>query len=204
MKKKFLNNSLDIIKKNNPQITSDNIDVIRYGLEALYMSVTKVTIILLLAFILGVIKETIMIMIFFNIIRSVAFGMHASKSIHCYIMSTAFFIGGAYLGMYINVNIIVKLIVCLLVLIIIMKYAPADTIKRPIINKKRRMVYKVLSTSFASILIIISIIFKDYNISNYIIIGVTEAAIMIHPLTYKLFKLPYNNYKKYNYGLISN
>ena len=38
-------------------------------------------------------------------------------------------------------------------------------------------------------------------ISNYLLVGMVEAVIMIHPLVYKVFKLPYANYKNYNLGL---
>ena len=34
-------------------------------------------------------------------------------------------------------------------------------------------------------------------ISNFIVVGQAEAVIMILPITYKLFGLPYNNYKNY-------
>ena len=41
----------------------------------------------------------------------------------------------------------------------------------------------------------------DYSIVNYLLLGMIESVIMILPITYKTFNLPYNNYKKYNCGV---
>lgn len=87
MKEKFLNNSISKIKKKNPNFSEEKLEEIAYGLEAIYLTVTKIVIIFILAFILGIFKDMLIIMIFYNIIRTTAFGMHAKKSSHCLIIS---------------------------------------------------------------------------------------------------------------------
>jgi len=74
------------------------------------------------------------------------------------------------------------------------KNSPADTKKRPIVNKKRRRVYKVLSVILAIIFTICSITIKYNFISNCLIFGLVMQNFMISPTVYKIFKLPYNNY----------
>ena len=75
--------------------------------------------------------------------------------------------------------------------------APADTKKRPIICQKRRLFFKIVSTVLAFIYILISIIIKNQLISNILFMAIFIQAIVISPYTYKLFKLPFNNYKNY-------
>ena len=76
-------------------------------------------------------------------------------------------------------------------------FAPADTEKRPLKNKRKRRIYKILSIMMAIIYMILSIIIKDNTISNYFIFALIIQIIIILPITYKIFGVSYNNYKKY-------
>lgn len=197
MKKKFLESSINSIVKKYPDYDNDKIDEIAYGLEAIYLTLTKTIVIFSLAFILGIFKDMLLILLFYNIIRTTAFGMHAKKSIHCLIISIIMFVGGGFICKYINFNIYVKLVVSLISFICLIKYAPADTYKRPLINAKKRKIYKFLTITTGFIYVILIIIFNDKIISNYLMLGLLEATLMIHPLMYRMFQLPYNNYKNY-------
>lgn len=197
MKEKFLNGSINLIKKNNPKIDDVKLEEISYGLEAIYLTVTKLVVIFLVAYLLNITKYVIWLLVFYNLIRINAFGLHASKSIYCLISSLLCFIGGVYICNYLTIPFILKIIVSIICIICLFKYAPADTEKRPIINKKKRFRYKILSTITGIIYFILIIIFRDNLISNYILIGMIESVLMIHPFVYKIFKLPYDNYKKY-------
>ena len=66
---------------------------IEYGLTSVYLTISKIIIISLIAFYLGIIKEMLIYMLFFNIIRTTAFGLHATKSWICLLSSTIIFIG---------------------------------------------------------------------------------------------------------------
>jgi accessory gene regulator B len=201
MKKKFLNTSIKIIKDNNPKIDEVKIEEIAYGLEGIYLTITKLVIIFLLAFLLGIVKEVLLLLITYNIIRTNAFGIHATKSIYCLICSIIFFVGGVYICNYLYLPLWLKIVLSVICIICLFKYAPADTEKRPIINKKKRIRHKVISTCSGIIYLIFIIIFNKNMISNYLLIGMIESVIMIHPFIYKIFKLSYDNYKNYNYGV---
>ena len=199
MKKKILTNFMNYIKNKKKDLNSEQLEIIEYGLESIYLTITKIIIILLLAKILNIFKETILMIVFYNIIRLFSFGLHAKNSTACLITSLMLFIGGTYLSIYLNISLIIKEILSILCLILIIIYAPADTEKRPLINKKKRKRFKILSI-LTTIIIIFFITYLDNNIlSNFMVIGLIEATIMILPITYKLYKLPYNNYKNYNY-----
>lgn len=201
MKKLFLNSIINFIKKNNSNITDIQLEEVEYGLESIYLTITKMIIIFSLAAILNIFKEVIILTVFYNIIRCTAFGLHATKSIYCLTSSLIMFIGGVYICNYINFNFYVKLILCIICLICIFKYAPADTYKRPIIKAAKRKKYKIITFISASIFIILILAYNTNILSNYLLVGMIYSVIMIHPLVYKIFKLPYANYKNYNLGL---
>lgn len=200
MKKKFLNMSMNLITKEK-NFTNDEIAIMRYGLETIYLTVTKLVIIFSISCLMNILKEVMLLLISYNIIRSQAFGIHASKSIYCLISSLIIFVGGALVCKYCTLPF--ELVVTLAVIcnICLLLYAPADTHKRPLVNKQKRKRFKFLSFLFGVIYTILIIIFKDTSIVNYLLFGMIEAVIMILPITYKTFKLPYNNYKTYNCGV---
>ena len=85
MKEAFLNHTMNFIASNQENLNKEEREKLHYGLEGLYMTITKLIVIFLIAFLLGFIKEFI--------IRSPGFGFHASKSIACLIPSTLLILG---------------------------------------------------------------------------------------------------------------
>lgn len=197
MKKKILNHCMEVVKNKYPEYDEDKLEIINYGLESIYLTFTKIIIIFVLAIILNIWKEVLLLLAFYNLIRVSAFGMHAKKSIHCLMISLTLFIGGVYLCRYLVIPLILKVVLSIICIILIAKYAPADTEKRPIINKKLRKKYKIISVIISGIFAISIVLLSDKSISNYLLLGMIEATIMLLPITYKIFDLPYDNYKKY-------
>lgn len=186
------------IKKNQPKKNEEELEIIEYGLEAIYLTFTKIIIILLLSIVLDIFKETLLMILFYNVIRLFAFGLHAKNSTTCLITSLILFIGGTYLAIYVNIPIELKFILSITCIILIIIYAPADTEKRPLMNVKKRKRFKILSTITSLIITFLIIYFNDNYLSNFMLIGMIESTIMILPITYKLYGLPYNNYKNYS------
>ena len=199
MKKRFLNKIKNGITKQYPNYSKDKIDEIMYGIEGIYMLITKTIIIFILAMILGIFKELLYLLISFNFIRLFAFGMHANKSYICLIFSSLLFLLGAFMCKYIIFNKYMLYILYFIAFIIIAIYAPADTKKRPLIKRNKRIKFKVLSLMIVTLYFILTLFIKDNLIINSLIIGIIIECILILPITYKAFHMPYNNYK--NYGL---
>ena len=202
MKKKFLNGCLKIIKSNNQDISNEKLDEIRYGLEGIYLTITKTIFIFILTYLLGIFKEMILMLLIFNILRTTGFGLHAKKSWQCWVSSTLTFIICPFISKNIILPINLKILLGIIAIILIYLYAPADTKKHPLINEKKRLIWKYITVINCIILISISILIKDNTISNLIIFGIYSEICMIIPFTYKIFNLSYNNYK--NYDLNSN
>lgn len=197
LKRKILKALMSNIKKNKPDLNEEQLEIIEYGLEGLYLTIIKIIIILLLAIVLDILKETVLMIIFYNVTRFFTFGLHAKTSTACLITSLLLFIGGTYLATYLQIPLIVKIILSVICLILICIYAPADTEKRPLINPKKRKRFKIQSIIISIIMGTLIIYLNDSYISNFMVIGQLEAVIMILPITYKAFDLPYNNYKSY-------
>ncbi len=197
MKELVINGSMSHIKKSNPDFDQEKLEVIQYGLEGLYILITKTTIILVIAALLGIVKELIIFALIYNFIRMPSFGLHATKSWICLVSSLTIFIGSAFVCTLITIPINIKIILGIILIFFICKNSPADTEKRPIINPKRRFIYKLLSTGIAIIFIALALTIPNNFLGNCFIFSLLVQCFMISPTIYKLFNLPYDNYKNY-------
>ena len=197
IKRFIISKSLKVISDIYPDYNKSKLDEIRYGLESIYLSLTKTIVILFITFILGIFKEAILLLLFFNGIRIVAFGIHASKSWMCWLSSSIIFIGLPYICKFIEFPNIVHYIIIVFSMICFFLYAPADTKKRPLVKKKKRVKFKVFSLIVASIYVVLFFYTDSMFIHNIISTSLLIESVLIHPLTYKLFKLPYKNYEGY-------
>lgn len=170
---------------------------IKYGIESIYLFFTKTIVIILLAFIFNVLQELLLLLIFYSIIRATGFGVHAKKSWHCWVSSLLIFLGTPILSTQVIIPQYISMLICLLCIILIAIYAPADTEKRPIINKKRRLTYKILCTLTTLTYSIIVLFMTNSILSNIILCSMIIEVFMIIPISYRLFNVKYNNYKIY-------
>ncbi|MCI9233969.1 MAG: hypothetical protein HFH08_05180 [Bacilli bacterium] len=197
MKEYVVKNSLCLIKKYNPTIDQISLAEIEYGLVGIYLTVTKSIVILLIACILKIIPEVIIFMIIFNIIRTCSFGLHATKSWICLISSILIFVLFPIVCQYINLSNDIKFIIGIITIFFIYKNSPADTYKRPIVDPKRRKIYQLLSTIITTIFTILALCINSNFLSNCFIFAPIVECFLISPMVYKIFHLPYNNYKTY-------
>ena len=194
MKEVVLTKSINFISQYK-EYSEEELEKINYGLEGLYLTITKLVIIVLLSIILNIFKEVMIILVFFNIIRYFGFGIHAKKSSECLLSSIFCFIILPYFLLNIKLDNITNLIIGIICIINFLLFAPADTVKRPLKNKKKRMIRKTLTTITGIIFIAISMIFEGSSISTLFIASVIIEVIMINPITYLILRQPYNNYK---------
>lgn len=196
MKKLVIGSAMNFINK-NCDFDDEKLAEIKYGLEGLYLTVSKLVIIFSLAYILNIFNEMIIFLLIYNISRTFGFGIHATKSWICLLSSTFTFILSPLLCKYLIMHTYLKVIIGIILIYLFYKNAPADTHKRPIINPKRRMFFKYTSTILAIIFVFLSITLNNNFLANCFLISLIVECIMISPTVYKLFGLPYNNYLKY-------
>ena len=196
MKEVIINNIMLNIK-NNKDYTEQKLNEIRYGLEALYLTSTKIAVIYIIAVILNSYKELTLIFLLYGTLRLTGFGIHAKSSKECWISSLLIFVPIPYLLKFIFIPKYINIILSIIGTILLLIYSPADTKKRPLIHKKKRIIYKILTTTISTIYTILNIITKDNILSNIITFSILLEAIIVLPISYKLFGLKYNNYLNY-------
>ena len=195
MKKRFLNSCISLITKYNNYSKRD-IQKLEYGLEGLYLTFTKMIIIFVLALILGIFKEVIIVLILFNIIRYTGFGFHAEKSWQCLIISTFNFILIPWIFLNVKLSNVLVLSIAVICIFSYMLFAPADTVKRPLPNKKKRIIRKIITVIIGIIYTLLIILLANSYYTALIISSMVVLTIVINPLIYMIFRQPYNNYKK--------
>lgn len=192
----IINNSISLVNKTN-KYNNTELEEIKYGLESIYLAITKVVVILFISACIGLFKEAVLFLLIFNLVRATAFGLHASKSIWCWISSSISFLLIPFICKNVIFPTIFYIVASIITVIIFLLYAPADTVKRPLINKKKRKMYKILSVITALIFISLIFIVDNFLIKNILIFALILESILILPITYKIFKLPYRNYLNY-------
>lgn len=196
MKSAFLNSSIKFIK-NYKDIDDKDSEKLRYGLEGIYLTIQKMIVIIIISLILGILKDVLITLILFNIIRFTGFGFHAEKSIQCLFISLFQFVLVPYFLINIAIPKTITLIICGICIISYILFAPADTVKRPLPNKRKRMIRKISTTIIGIVYTSLIIIFFNSFITPLLLSALIVEAILINPLIYMAFGQPYNNYKTF-------
>lgn len=183
MKEKIVNSLMIKIRAGN-NYDDVKLEEIRYGLLGMYSLITKTSTIILLSFILGFIKEFMIFLIFYSILRSVSFGCHAKSNVQCWIFSTILLLGIPYLFSILSFTNLVKNIIWLVCFINFLIFSPADTDKRPMINKMRKLKFKFITLLICCVYILL--INKFSCISNLILAAMILESLLVNPLGYIL------------------
>lgn len=189
---------LDYLMKNISNYntySSSKLKEIKYGLETLYLTITKTIVIIILSIILNTYHNLFLLIIFYSLLRLFGSGLHATKSIYCWISSLLIFslIPIIIDKIYISKKIMIT--ISSICTILILFYSPSDTIKRPMNNKKKRLIDKIICTILSTIYTSYIIISNNYIYNNILLFSQIIETALILPISYKLFNLRYNNYK---------
>lgn len=197
MKQLFLENSMNFICKYQ-SISGYDKKRLKYGLEGLYLTITKMVLLIILALLLNMFKEFILVVVFFNVIRYTGFGFHAEKSYQCLLFSTFNFIAIPFLLLHIQLSNFFVYTICAICIFHYLLFAPADTKKRPLSNKRKRIIRKIITVMIGFIYTLMIILLNNTYWTSIILSAMIIQAIIISPLIYRLFNQPYNNYKALN------
>ena len=189
MKNYFMNYCMKTIASSTLHYSEEKLEEIAYGLEAIYIFITKTIIIFTIAYFLHIIMPLLIFLIIYNLIKMPSFGLHATKSIYCLLSSLLIFIGGTFLSVYLQIPLLLKSIIGIYCILRMFQNAPADTYKRPIVNQKRRDTYKIVSTLLAILFVFLSVLIQEQFLSNAFLIALIIQVCIISPYIYKLFHL---------------
>lgn len=202
MKKKVVNKLLNIIT-NNKECSEKDIKVYSYGLEGLYNLFTKTFVILIITLLLNTAKEFGLILLFYALLRTYSFGIHADSSLMCWISTLTIYVFGSLLVKEIIIVKEVALIIWTFAFISFLLWAPADTPKRPLIREKQRKKLKVKVCIITVIYLLLILFINSNTLINAISFSLLVQMICVNPITYKLTNTQFNNYKYYKKGLSS-
>lgn len=198
---KICENLTNKIRKEMPEIDDERAEIIDYGIHLVIGEIPKFFIIMVIAYLLGILKLTLLTYILLMPYRGSSGGFHLKTHIGCIIGTTVFYSGIVLLSKYLILEGILKYIITLGIwifgMIMVAIYAPADTENQPIISRKERKKKKILSYITLTLSIIASICIKDAVISNILVYGMLFQSISITRLAYKITNNKYG-YEVYN------
>lgn len=189
------------IRKEMPEVDDERAEVINYGLQLVIGEIPKTFVLILIAYLCGVLKLSIIALLAIIPYRLVSGGVHLKTHIGCIVGTSLFYVGSALLSKYIILEpIYIKYILIAITwtfsMVMIKLYAPADTENVPILRKKERKIKKNLSYIIMTLTLVVSILIKDTVISNLLIFLTLFQTIWISKLTYKLTNNKYG-YEEY-------
>lgn len=178
-----------------PEVDDEKAEVIFYGLQNIVGEIPKIFLLFGIAFLLGILKETVIAFLILVPYRSASGGFHLKTHLGCILGTSTFYFGIVFLSKYIVLEQIAKYAITLLVwifgMIMIKKYAPADTENVPILAKSVRKKKQMLSYIFFTIGLVLAIVIKDNMFSNMLLFGNLIQTLTITKLAYRLTKNKY-------------
>ena len=185
MRDKVVDHIMNLIKKKYSNIYSETkLLEIQYGLYGIYTIITKSFVILLLAVILNMLSYFFIFLVFYILLRSVGYGTHAKSNIRCWIFSILLMLGIPYVFNILKLGIIVKIIIWLICFINFIIFCPADTEKKPIISKSRKLKFKLCIIILSLIYLVLILNFS--SIANYILASMILEMFLTNPIGYIL------------------
>ena len=194
MREKFADRSLDYITTFY-SYDNQHLEKLKYGLESFYSLVTKIGIVVIISILLGTLKETLLLILFYTMLRVVAHGIHASSNLACWLITIPIYSIVPFIAKILVVPDYIKIIAIFVSIVLFSLYAPADTHKRPLVNSTKRTRGKLLSLIALLPLQVIILFSSNQIISNLALFAIIFQIICLLPITYKIFNMPYNNYK---------
>lgn len=168
-----------------------------YGFQIVLGGIVKVSLLVLISYILGALMPTLTLVFFFATLRSIAGGVHLDTYGKCITTSLIIFIACGviirYTYIYWPADIVrvLVLLVFLVSLAIMVKWAPGDTPNKPITKMEEIKKFKALSILYVCVWAIVMAIFIVFDYKMLTIsasLGVIIEAFMVTPFGYQLFE----------------
>ena len=178
------------IRKEMPEVDDERAEIIMYGLQNIIGELPKGIIILIIAYLLGIFKLTLISILIIAPYRCVSGGVHMKTHIGCIIYTLILYSGSALIGKYVilsgSVKYIIAFIVWIFCMIMIKLYAPADTENVPILRKQERKQKQIFSYIILTVEFIIALTINNPIITSIIIFGDLIQTLTITRLAYNI------------------
>lgn len=158
----------DYIQKNGNIKNTDDLEKINYSLQAIFNESFKIVILIIIFYILGKINYFLFSVLILFSIRIFAGGYHCNTTMKCLLFSILLFLITCLIGPILpKVNSLVYYIIAFLSIFIVILRTPYPNKNRPIKNKKRKRIFKIISTFFTIFWVCILLFYiKDITYLN--------------------------------------
>ena len=184
---------LDNFLYKNEKIIGEQREIMLFGITRIIEDVPKYIFILLIGIIFNMLPLFAIVFVITLIYKTFVGGAHARTNITCLIFSSVYYIIPSLIARYVNIpnNIlyIVEILTFIFSLYIIIKHAPADTEEIPILNKHKKITYKIIAIISLVVMYIVVFLFNsNYEFAKVIILAILLTDIFATNISYKLFK----------------
>ncbi|MDD2586784.1 MAG: accessory gene regulator B family protein [Syntrophomonadaceae bacterium] len=182
-------------------VNKDSIDLYAYGLEIVLGTAVQLSIIAVLAYILGIFPTTIVFLLTFCFFRWLGGGVHLSTFVRCSAFSLVLSLsmGSVALMEFSMLWLVVMLIMSVFIAVYVcIAWVPAGTEKKMISDKKLRLKQKKEMLLFLTIWVFVVTLCMGYN-SSYVLaslLGLLWSCFMIMPCGYRFMGVIDNFFKK--------
>ncbi|HCN60109.1 MULTISPECIES: accessory gene regulator AgrB [Mammaliicoccus] len=156
---------------------------VKYGLEVFVGNIMKTVVIYGAALLCHIFLYTLIVHLSYFAVRYFAFGAHAKSTFLCTIQSIIMFVLAPLIIINTNLSYWAFLALALIGYLIIIKYAPMQTKKHPILGKWKKGL-KLRSIIVATILIVLSLFIKE-PYQQLVCLGLIFEAVSLLPIFYK-------------------
>ena len=140
------------ICNNNPGLTIQQAETIKFGLECTLSEVSKIVAYFIIFAVFSLTGYYFVALAFFCITRIFAGGYHADTYLMCFIVSFSILTIGILTGSQFGLPITARIFFLLVSIILVWIFAPVDHPNKPIISMERRKRFKYLSVAVFIIL----------------------------------------------------
>lgn len=169
-----------------------------FGVELVLAAAIKTFSVMLMALLLGVLKETMVLVLTAGIFRMVSGGEHCGAFYRCLLGGTLVFpllgVGVKSVNAATTSDIYITAIIIsvLIVFAIVWRYAPGDTENKRITEKREKIRYKRLSLYVATVFFVVALLFSLTGVCTKLILailtGLVWQAFTITPVGYRFIR----------------
>lgn len=163
------------ICKNNPGLTIQQSETIKFGLECILNEVSKIMVYFAIFALLSLTGHYLIALVFFCIPRIFAGGYHAETYLMCFLVTLFILSVGIVTGSQFGLSIAVRVFMLFIAIILAWLFAPVDHPNKPIISVERRERFKYLSATVFIIFACITFFLEERYAATAVMILFLEA-----------------------------
>ena len=168
---------------------SPTYDKLKYGTHVFYINAVKSLLLIIVALVLGILPYVAVFALVYGALRIYSFGVHLNNSLLCTVIGFVYYLGSVYLSLYAEVPLWARVALLAVSTMGFVVYAPAQTKKRPIPARQRKILKKKSLVILAVVAVAVFILHHLSPVfSSLILMAAVCQTVNLLPSTYRIFK----------------